>query len=145
MKDNNKLSNMLKKEGLKSTKHRAAILEILDETKEPLSAEDIFLRCKEKNLSISLSTVYRILDILTSKGLIDALSVPNDNKALYQLQSRQHKHHLVCVGCRKLIDFDYCPMQQYEDSIKNDLDFDITGHKLEIYGYCKDCKNSKIK
>jgi len=60
---------------------------------------------------------------------------------LYELNRQEHKHHLICSGCRKMFTVDECPLEDYEKSLSNKLDFDITGHKLEIFGYCKECKN----
>ncbi|WP_422145473.1 transcriptional repressor, partial [Clostridium sp.] len=50
---------MLKKKGLKVTKHRNSLLEVLEIENQPLTAEDIFLKLKEKGISINLSSVYR--------------------------------------------------------------------------------------
>ena len=62
---------VLKKKGLKVTKHRNSLLEVLEIENQPLTAEDIFLKLKEKGISINLSSVYRILDTLVDNNLIN--------------------------------------------------------------------------
>lgn len=131
---------ILRQEGLKNTKHRSVILEMIESSQSPLSAEEIFLKLKEGDVSINLSTVYRTLDILVSKGLLAKTGIPDENKALYEISSSEHKHHLVCTGCRKVVPIEGCPFIEFEKQLQGNNGFDITGHRLEIFGVCPDCK-----
>ncbi|WP_052315235.1 Fur family transcriptional regulator [Desulfosporosinus youngiae] len=135
---------LLKREGIKNTKHRTAILEILEESDSPKTAEQIFMSLKDKTSSIDMSTVYRTLDTFASKNLVIKSNRVDDGKALYEFNHHEHKHHLLCVGCHKLILIEDCPIGELQQMLKRKIDFDITGHKLEIYGYCHDCKNFKM-
>ena len=97
---------VLKKKGLKVTKHRNSLLEVLEIENQPLTAEDIFLKLKEKGISINLSSVYRILDTLVDNNLINKYVLGDTNKTFYEINTLQHKHHLVCTygickECRK--------------------------------------------
>jgi len=141
---NTKYKELLKREGIKNTKHRTAILEILEESDSPKTAEQLFISLKDKTASIDMSTVYRTLDTFSSKNLVIKSNRVDDGKALYELNHHEHKHHLLCVGCHKLISIEDCPIGELQQILKQKIDFDITGHKLEIYGYCHDCKNFKI-
>jgi len=138
--ENSKYKELLNREGIKSTRHRNAILELLEESKFPMTAEQLFITLRDKTASIDLSTVYRTLDTFASKNLIIKSNRVDDGKALYELNHNEHKHHLLCVGCHKLISIEDCPIGELKQTLKNEIDFDITGHKLEIYGYCHDCK-----
>ncbi len=138
-----KYSDILKSTGLKNTRHRNSILEILESCENPLSAEQIFLDLKEKNISINLSSVYRTLENLVAKGLLTKSNLNGDNRALFEFNRMEHKHHLICSGCRKIVPVDECPLEMYEKLLQDKTGFDVTGHKLEIYGYCQDCKASR--
>lgn len=142
LEENNSFKEVLTREGVKSTKHRNAILEILEASDTPLTAEDIFLKLKEKNVSIWLSTVYRTLETLTSRGLVIKANIMDDGKARFELDQKEHKHHVVCVGCRKMVSIGDCPFERFEKMLKDKIDFDVTGHKFEIYGFCKECKSA---
>lgn len=139
----NYYKQVLAREGVKNTKYRNAILKIIEQSKIPLTAEEIFLTLKEKHGSIWLSTVYRTLEILTSKELIIKLTILDDDKARYELNHNEHRHHVICVSCHKMISFLDCPVEEFEKTLKEKVDFDVTGHKLEIYGYCQNCKLGK--
>lgn len=140
MDENSKYKEVLNREGIKSTRHRNAILELLEESEAPLTAEQLFIALRDKTASIDLSTVYRTLDTFISKNLVIKSNRVDDGKALFELNHHEHKHHLLCVGCHKLISMEDCPMVELQEVLKKKMDFDVTGHKLEIYGYCHDCK-----
>lgn len=125
--------------GCKSTKSRKVIIEVLVKTEIPLSAEEIFLLVKESGASTNLSTVYRTLDLIESKGLLDKC-IMSDGRARYQLVLEGHKHHITCTSCHKSIPISICPFETLEKDLVNNTDFNITGHKLEVYGLCPKCR-----
>lgn len=135
------INALLAKEGVKSTKHRKAILELLENSDTPITADEIFLALKENNTSIWLSTVYRTLDMLTEKEVVLKSTLMGEDKARYEIKHDEHKHRFVCVGCHKMIPLLECPLKEFEQKLKTNMDFDVTGHNLEIYGYCHDCKH----
>ncbi len=131
--------NIISRRGYKNTKSRAAVVEILENARTPLSAEDIYLSMKESGRSASLSTVYRILELLENNRLVDRTAI-NNGKALFTLVRNGHKHHLICMYCHRMVEIDDCPIKRLESEISRETQFDITGHKLEVYGICPDCK-----
>lgn len=126
--------------GVKSTKHRDAILDVFNTSKTPITAEEVFFIIKGNNGSTCLSTVYRTLETFEEKGLIIKSNSIDDGKSRYELNNMEHKHHVVCVACHKIIIIEECPFAEFEKSLKEKINFDITGHKFEIYGRCNDCK-----
>jgi Fur family ferric uptake transcriptional regulator len=139
MKSKRKYHEILKNENLKSTKHRHAIIEILDNNKYPITADDIFIKIKEKGHSISLSTVYRTLDTLTARDIVIKSSIADKNQAIYELNRNRHHHYLLCVKCRKILTVGNCPLEEYEKMLEDRFGFKIKGHNLEVFGYCTEC------
>lgn len=127
-------------EGLKRTKTRERVLSVLMDSQLPLSAIEIFSEIEKKGEKIWLSTVYRALDAFVENGLVTKTSVLNNEITLYDLNLTGHKHYAVCVECHKIITMENCPMGNFEPKFK-DNDIEVLGHKVEIYGYCKDCKS----
>ena len=134
---------LLKKEKLKSTKHRNSILDVIVKAEQPVTVETIYLKLKEQGIAISLSTVYRVLEALLGRGLVVKTSVNDDSKALFEINSLEHKHHLLCVKCRKMLPVDGCPLEDYEKALEEKLGFSIKGHKLEMFGYCQSCRRKE--
>lgn len=134
-------SIILKRKGLKVTKQRTSILTILDKSEKPITAEEIYEILKENHISISLSSIYKILDVFTNNALISKCILGNGSKTSFEIKNTTHKHHLICKQCNKVIPIENCPLCKFEKDIHDEMDFDITEHRLEFYGYCKACKN----
>lgn len=132
---------MLHKGNLRNTKHRNLILQVIAGNGSPLPAEEIFVKLRERGVLINISTVYRALEALVARGLVTKTNLSGDSKSLYEMSGPEHKHHLLCVKCRRLFVIDDCPLEEYERILEKKLGFSIKGHKLEMYGYCLHCKD----
>jgi len=129
--------------GIKITKARIEIFNILENSSSSVDAENIFRICKEKKIKIDFSTVYRTLDLFECKGIIEKFDLGN-SKYSYILKKDEHKHLLQCKLCHKEIEIE-CPMQQVEELIRNKTGFSSIEHELKIEGICEECKSNKIK
>ncbi len=131
---------ILKKSGLKNTRHRTSILEILDQKKQPVTVEQVFIDLQKKGIPANLSTVYRILESLNAKSLVQKRRISGDHKTFYELNHMLHRHYIVCLVCKKILAIDDCPLEKYEKKIEEKTNFKIEGHNLDIYGYCPECQ-----
>lgn len=141
----NDFKHLLKEKNLKNTKHRNSILEVIQKSSQPIDVETIYIELKKKNVSISLSTVYRVLNVLVENGIVNKTNIVDENKSLYEINTMEHKHHLLCTRCRKMLIVDGCPLEEYQKAIEEKLGFSIKGHKLEMYGLCDKCKKHDKK
>ena len=136
-------------EGIKWTKQRKDIFEVLKGAKKPVSAHDIYqeiLKLNEVDASnFAISTVYRSLAIFFFLLLVEKSVLLGSDTAVYELTDGHHKHYAVCLSCHKLVPLKHCPFEHVEhDHMESeDGEFVVTGHKLELYGYCKECTMSK--
>ncbi|MDI9513781.1 MAG: transcriptional repressor [Clostridiaceae bacterium] len=135
----NRYSKMLKRENLRNTSHRQSILEVMEASKEPVSAETLYLTLRDKGISISMSTVYRALDVLVERNIIAKTDFTDNNRSLFEIKREEHRHHLVCVKCKKIIPVTECPFHEYASALEERFGFSITSHKLEMFGYCRKC------
>lgn len=143
MQETDKYCAALKKVGLKNTKHRNSILNILEGCDSPITAEEIFLKLKKQQVAINLSSVYRTLENLVTKDMVLKSTLAGDTKAMFELKRSEHRHRLICSSCKKMIAIEGCPVAEFEKSLQKETGFRVTGHKLEIYGYCHDCEPDK--
>ena len=141
IKRSNNYDDKLKLSGLKNTKSRTSILEILQQSDQPIAAEEVYSILRRGDISINLSTVYRALEVLAEKNVVTKLSIVGDNRTLFEYNKMVHRHYLVCLKCRKILAIDHCPLESYEKDIERETNFTIAGHKLDIYGYCPECKS----
>ncbi len=128
------MESLMKEKGIKKTLQREAVYTALKNSDRPLTAEEIFKNTK----GISLATVYRTLDTFAEKGVIEKLTFEDSEKKFYELSGNAHRHYAVCLSCRHMEYVNVCPV--HDLSIDN---FEITGHRLEIYGYCQECRKGE--
>ncbi len=137
-------------QGLKWTKQRKRVYKALWETAQPLSAIQIYQRISvsgdkedsEEGGEYAISTVYRILAAFEEKGLVEKSTWMEDGTAVYSLNRGGHTHYAVCLKCRSRIPLQSCPFSHVhlEEGME---DFTVTGHKLELYGYCRACREKE--
>lgn len=132
---------ILKKNGMKNTSARIAILDLLMSKNKCFSVEELYNECIKECININLSTIYRTLEIFEEKSLVDKLNL-GDGKHSYSFKNGGHKHILECSLCHKEIEVD-CPMKQIEELLKNKTGFTMTEHQLYMKGVCDDCKENK--
>ncbi|HBD86844.1 MAG TPA: transcriptional repressor [Clostridiales bacterium] len=136
------LGEAVRRCGLKNTKGRSAILGILEKSERPVSAEQVFMAMRDGGISANLSTVYRTLEALADKGLARKLTIAGDSRNLYEFNRMEHRHYLVCLACNKIVAIDSCPLRDYEKRLSAETGYLITGHRLDVYGYCPECRIS---
>jgi len=130
---------ILRDNGLKITKGRISILEILSDNSEGISADCIYERCIKHGKDLNLSTIYRTLEAFEGKGLVSKFDI-GDGKYNYIIKEGSHKHVLQCSQCLKEVEID-CPMAQIELMIRNKTGFQPMEHELKIKGICEQCKD----
>lgn len=130
-------AEILKKSGLKSTRQRVRMLELLSEAAVPLTAEELYHTVSGET-QVNLSTVYRTLGLLTEKGVL--LKTPGqDGRAYYQLNNGAHRHHLICSACHEVVLIDSCPLEELGHRLSETTGYTIIGHSFEFVGICPDC------
>ena len=107
--DRESFKELLKEKGLKMTRQRLVVLEVLAENPEQhLTAEDIYERVKAANPDIGLATVYRTVQLLLELELIDRINL-DDGFVRYEIgdimgkkQHHHRHHHLICLKCGRV-------------------------------------------
>ena len=134
---------LLASAGLRKTAQRSLILDIIRRGEGHLDADEVYRRARKKQPRISLSTVYRTLQKLKSLDLIEELHFDEAHHH-YEIKPPTEHHHLVCLGCGKIVEFKYPLAKQVRKSVPEAKDFEITGSEVRMTGYCADCReNSK--
>lgn len=125
--------------GLRRTPQRIAVLEVLEHESHALSAADVHRQARGHCPELGLSTVYRTLWAFSRSGLVDVIG-HHDGEANYRLCGERHHHHLVCEGCRAVVELPECDLSVIEGEIARDHGYRVDGHALSFYGRCGDCR-----
>jgi Fur family ferric uptake transcriptional regulator len=122
------------------TRPRELIASILGREKRFLSAAEIHQILEAKTAKVSLSTVYRTLEFLQSKGDVTARSDPAGEAAYMLCEPERHHHHAICRTCGRVEDVDCAAMDQFSDALRTLNGFELDGHAMEFFGRCSACR-----
>jgi len=128
----------MRQQGLKLTRQRLAVIDIIAGEKSHPSAAGVFAQAKKKAPQISLSTVYLTLDVLKRAGLIKELEFA-DRDSRYEGDISHHLN-LVCNGCGRIEDFKAPSPPVPAENVEKSTGFRVDGIRLEYYGYCRACR-----
>ena len=127
--------------GLRVTNQRLLVLQVIQQGQGHLDADEIYRRAREQNPRLSLSTVYRTLQAFKKLGLIEELHI-DEGHHHYEKRSTQH-HHLVCLGCGRVVEFQYPSANLIKKNVREARDFEITSSEIRMTGYCPRCRQER--
>ena len=137
-----RFKSYLREQKLKSTAQRDAIVEVFLDASGHVSVEELYGRVRERNPRIGYATVYRTMKLLTECGIADERHFRN-GEARYEIAEKKHHDHLICERCGKIVEFEEDRIEALQESIANRLGFELRGHKMELYGICRDCSRDR--
>lgn len=127
----------LRSVGLRVTGPRVAVLNAV--TARPHSdADDVAAVVRAEAGSVSMQAVYDVLRACVNAGLLRRIE-PAGSPALYETRTGDNHHHLVCRGCRKVVDVDCvvgaAPCLESSES----AGFVVEEAEIVFWGLCSDC------
>jgi Fur family ferric uptake transcriptional regulator len=128
----------LRDRGLRVTRPRLAVLEILAEGGH-LEVDDIATRVRARLDSVSTQAVYDVLGALARAGLARRIE-PAGSPARYEARSGDNHHHVVCRGCGDIADID-CTVGRAPCLDPNTaVGYEIDEAEVTFWGLCPKCQ-----
>jgi Fur family ferric uptake transcriptional regulator len=134
-----KFREMLHAASCRVTSQRLLLLELLHDCDSHVGADDLYHLARSQDPRLSLSTVYRTLNKLKEVGLVHELHLDDDHHH-YELVGKGNHHHLICLGCGKIIEIRCFLVDEILTHIEADHNFKVTHTQIELTGYCADCQ-----
>lgn len=122
----------LKKAGLKVTLPRLRILELLEEDKAHLSAEDIYRKLIDAGEEVGLATVYRVLTQFEQAGICIRHNF-EEGHAVYELTPSDHHDHMVCLDTGDVIEFTDDVIEDRQKILATEHGYEIIDHSMVLY------------
>jgi Fur family ferric uptake transcriptional regulator len=126
------------------TAQRTLLLELLRRSSGHVDADELYRRARKKNPRISLSTVYRNLQLFKKLELVDERHFDEEHHH-YEVKSGEEHQHLLCICCGKVVEFDYPASRKFKKDVGQKYDFHITGVEIHMTGLCSDCRKNENK
>ena len=131
------LSELCRRQGLKATPQRLAIVRELMGTKEHPDAETLYARVRQQIPDLSLDTVYRTLATFERLGLVHRLETTG-SQARYEALTSPH-HHFLCDRCGKVIDFSWQDFDTLAPPPPPAGAERVERTSVVLHGQCADC------
>ncbi len=128
----------LKKEGFRITPQRIAIVDCILKTTEHPTAERIHKIVRRKHPMVSLSTIYKTLDLLKDRHLVNELEVGGETR--FDAHTDEHIN-LICMNCSKIEDVDDDSLKEIRQRVTERSRYHIVRGNIELFGYCNNCKS----
>ncbi len=111
------------------------ILRVIRESPGHMTAEEIYLAAKEKSVSVSMATVYRVLGILVDEGEIRKISIVGEPER-YDKTLAPHEH-LICCRCKAVQDVH---AEDVQALLEEAFGITLESYDLSLRVVCKECK-----
>lgn len=136
------MKDSLRERGVRLTRQRQILLDLIDSSGRHLDAEHLFQLAKEKDPKLNRVTVYRTLKMLKMSGLVDELDLMHygGDQHYYETRAKQEHAHIICLRCGKVEEFFGEPLQRLRKQVETHFGFEILITRTEIGGYCSHCQ-----
>lgn len=137
-----RLQEALTKRGVRLTRQRRVLLEVMDNAERHLDADAILDRAQKLDPRVHRVTVYRTLDLLKRNGLIDELDLLHlrGGQHFYESHGPRDHIHVACLKCGTVREFESELYEKLKKQIEKDCGIQITTARTEVGGYCENCR-----
>ena len=136
----NSIEEKCKNKGVRLTDQRKVIAQVMAETKDHPDVDELHKRVSEVDKKISIATVYRTVKLFEEAGILEKHDFKG-GKARYEQSPDEHHDHLICIECKKVIEFYRADLEKLQDSICQHYKFIPLHHSHQIFGICNHCRS----
>jgi Fur family transcriptional regulator, ferric uptake regulator len=127
--------------GYRTGSARREVIGFLETQSCCLGAQEIHDRLRESGRPVGLASVYRVLDTLADKGLLQRLEFGDGVARFEPVRSDEgHHHHLVCDGCGKVETFTDERLETALRDVEDKSGYAVAAHDVVLRGACGACR-----
>jgi Fur family ferric uptake transcriptional regulator len=132
----------LRGSGYRNGVARRAVVELLGRQDCCLTAQEIFDELRAENRQVGIASIYRVLELLTEKNLLQRVEL-GEGVARYEAvhSSGEHHHHLVCDGCGRVEAFSDDELERALHEVERKTGYAVAGHDVVLRGACRECSS----
>ncbi|HVO79229.1 MAG TPA: Fur family transcriptional regulator [Terriglobales bacterium] len=139
-----RLQAELMSRGIRMTRQRRTILSVVETAQQHLDASQLLRKARRIDPAIDRVTVYRTLKLLKRHGLVDELDLMHleGEKHFYERRPQRDHLHMACLRCGKILEFESNLFDRLKGQIQRECQFHIVVTRMEIGGYCSQCRSA---
>lgn len=134
------LADHIRDRGLRQTKQREMILNAFLSAGRHITAGELHETVLREHPEIGFATVQRNLNLFCESGIAEEMKIGRQKTRYEQKIGHEHHDHLICIKCGLFIEVKDTKIEKLQDRLAEANDFTPVRHKLEIYGYCRQCR-----
>lgn len=136
--------SVLRARDLKLSKVRDAVARCALQRSGHFRVEDLVRALQDEGIrEAHLATVYRAMPLLVDAGLVQAtLVAPGDSQQYEVVFEREQHHHLQCLECGRMVEFQSGALEALQNEIAARYGFQLDGRASELHGRCRDCRRT---
>ncbi|MBC8167947.1 MAG: transcriptional repressor, partial [Bryobacteraceae bacterium] len=121
------MRDSLKQKGIRLTRQRQILLDLIDKSGEHLDAERLCLMAQEVDPKLNRVTVYRTLKKLKQGGLVDELDLMHvdGDQHYYETRNKGEHAHVICLRCGKVEEFFGEPLRKLKKQVEDTFGFEV--------------------
>jgi len=131
--------SFLEKTGLEPTLNRILVLSALTGSGHALTAREVY-EAVSRTHRLNRVTVYRILDLLAEKGIVNRVSF---GEGVRHFCVGGHHGHFHCTGCNEVLCIDNSALQFDANSVGRTLSLEVSSVDLHLEGLCERCRQAR--
>ena len=117
------------------------MIELLAEQDCCLTAQEIFDRLRASRRRVGIASIYRVLELLSSEGLVQRIELGAGISRFEPIHSGgDHHHHLVCDACGKVEAFEDPQLESAIHRLEESSGYAVAGHDVVLHGACGECR-----
>jgi Fur family ferric uptake transcriptional regulator len=120
---------------------RTRVIDFLDRQQCCVGAQEIHRELRSLGEPIGLASVYRVLDMLAAKRLVQRLDL-GDGVARFEpvREAEDHHHHIVCDDCGKIEAFADERLETVIRDVEESSGYAVAAHDIVLRGACDACR-----
>jgi Fur family ferric uptake transcriptional regulator len=127
----------LRKNGLKTTQQREAIVDAFLRSSGHVALDDLLARARRTHPGVGLATVYRTVKLLEEAGLAASRQFESGHTLYEVAQGRAHHDHLICRQCGYIVEFESDEIERLQIAAARKMGFNVLSHRHELFGLCE--------
>ena len=127
-------------EGRRQTSQRALLYDLIRKTGGHIDADELYRKARKKQPRISLSTVYRNLQLFKGLGLIEEHDFSEPHRH-FEVKPRSEHQHLLCERCGKIVEFTDPLIDQMKRQVAAEKGFIVSSADVHLVGLCSGCQS----
>ena len=135
--------------GYRFTSQRRRVLDILRDSHDHPTVEDIYTHLRRRGERVPMGTIYRTVELLEKIGLVRKINLGDRNRYefLDSHSDAQHCCHLVCERCGRIMDISLDILSSHAEcfeklasEVGQTSGFQVSSHQLRLFGICHNCR-----